>query len=109
VEKRQMAAKVDGLEVHAVFGEDAEWLRIGLYYPDDAIGEPEMEAFAPNLYGPRWRKGQRTTQTLPLRDGIKPGCYRLEVEACGPGGVCGRSAAAKLRLSLPDGGKCQGP
>jgi hypothetical protein len=40
---------------------------------------------------------------------MKAGCYRLEVEPCGPGKVCGQSAAAKLKLHLPDGAKCQAP
>ena len=62
-----------------------------------------MEVFASNPHGPRWREGQRTTQTFPLREGIKAGGYRLEVGACGPGAVCGQSAAAELRICLPRG------
>jgi hypothetical protein len=109
VERRQVGASPENLDVRVIFGEDAEWLRIGLYYPHTSTGVPEAEAFAPNLNGPRRRKGQRTTLPLPLREGLKPGCYRVEAEPCGPGAVCGKSAVAMYKLRLPQGTPCQGP
>jgi hypothetical protein len=107
MERRAIAADADALEVRVVFGEDAEWLRIGLVSLADPTA-PEMQAFVPGPGGAPWRKKARTRQPLPLREGIKPGCYRLEVEPCGPGKVCGGSDPATLLLQLPSGEKCKG-
>jgi Caspase domain len=87
------------VEVRVLFAEDTDWLRIGVYYPETATEAPSPEAFYPNTSGPQWRKGQRVTIPVPL-DGLDHGTYRIWVEPCEAGKVCGKQAAAKFTVKL---------
>ncbi|MFT3766224.1 MAG: caspase family protein [Minicystis sp.] len=92
------------LVVRARFAEDADWVRVTLLRVQGNEARPALQMLAPGVA--QFRKGQRTTLRVPLREALGAGCYRAEVEACAPGAACGAGAPVKLDVRLPDGGKC---
>ncbi|WP_441292824.1 caspase family protein [Sorangium sp. KYC3313] len=96
---RQLTAfgrRIDGtLEVEIAFGQDTEFVRIGVYAVDKAPPAARPEVFAP---GP-WKGGQVQRLRVPLKD-HEPGEYRVEVEPCRAGTACGHEPASTFRIPL---------
>ncbi|APR74943.1 High-affnity carbon uptake protein Hat/HatR [Minicystis rosea] len=90
--------------VRARFAEDAESLRFTLLKLAGNETKPALQMLAPG--GARYRKGQRITLRVPLRDALPSGCYRAELESCAKDAACGAGPAVRFELRLPDGGKC---
>ena len=108
LETRQLIAeaKVHGkpgalrvIEIRATLSQEAEWIRVGLYYFEEPH-RAEIEVFAPSLDAPRFKKGQTVPLAIDLRENMKPGTYRVEVQPCGPRAKCGDQTAATFEVKL---------
>jgi len=99
---RDKAGTPRTIEVDVVLSEDAESLRLAVYYlPDHKRGDRaaiEMVKNSPD--GPQFRKGVPVRMAIPLYEGLTPGTYEVAVEPCEAGGICGKETPATLQVVL---------
>jgi hypothetical protein len=97
-DNRTEGAKTDRkLVVNVHFMDDADMLRVALYYPPGSkTARPNPEEFAPV----HARANTSAEVVVPLR-GLAPGKYRVVVQPCGPGKACGNEPPKEFLLDLP--------